>query len=94
MLDIEPIFLTVPIQNAVLPLAKLVTNHLCCLMSDILYLVDDESIRIFLINDNDELSSFFHGVRDIYFPFFHVIYSGHSAKGWSHGSSIFQIWTS
>lgn len=64
-----------------LPLTKLVTNHLCCLMSDVLYLADGESTRIFLINDSDELSSFFHGVRDIYFRSFHATYSGHSAKG-------------
>jgi len=64
-----------------LPLAKFVTNHLCCLMSDILYLADDEFIRIFLINDNDVLSSFFHGVSDMYLPPFHSLYSEQSAKG-------------
>lgn len=77
-----------------LPLLKLVTNHLCCLMSAILYRADGESARIFLINDNDGLSSFFHGVNDMYLPFFHATYSGQSAKASSQGSSRFQTGTS
>lgn len=77
-----------------LPLLKLVTNHLCCLMSGILYRADGECATIFLINDSDALSSFFHGVNDMYFLSFHAMYSGHSAKALSQGSSRFQTGTS
>lgn len=71
-----------------IPFWNFLMNHLCCLIFFIVNLDCGECIRIFFIRDNEELSNFFHGVRDMYFPSLHAIYSGHSAKDWSQGSSI------